>query len=240
MSKEKNKNTFRIGALLLVACLISSVMLSGTFAKYTSEYAGQDTALVASWSLDIKDGANNGFALSPADPVDLDLFLHEYDNNILATADDQKIIAPGVSGKFVLNIANNSDVAAEIDFDISEDEDGPDIPMEFGIGEDFDFDTHGATIYEDVDDLTYALNVLNGGIKLTASDGAPNNTESVTVHWRWKFERGADQGQIDTNDASDTNLGKASYTAYTGAGAARIGYILTVKVKATQLEPGTV
>jgi hypothetical protein len=50
MSKEKNKNTFRIGALLLVACLISSVMLSGTFAKYTSEYAGQDTALVARWS----------------------------------------------------------------------------------------------------------------------------------------------------------------------------------------------
>jgi hypothetical protein len=52
MSKEKNKNTFRVAALLLVACLISSVMLSGTFAKYTSEYAGQDTALVARWSFE--------------------------------------------------------------------------------------------------------------------------------------------------------------------------------------------
>ena len=50
MSKEKNKNTFRVAALLLVACLISSVMLSGTFAKYTSEYAGKDTALVARWN----------------------------------------------------------------------------------------------------------------------------------------------------------------------------------------------
>jgi hypothetical protein len=53
MSKEKNKNTFRVAALLLVACLISSVMLSGTFAKYTSEYAGQDTALVARWSFGV-------------------------------------------------------------------------------------------------------------------------------------------------------------------------------------------
>jgi hypothetical protein len=55
MSKEKNKNTFRVAALLLVACLISSVMLSGTFAKYTSEYAGQDTALVARWSFTKSD-----------------------------------------------------------------------------------------------------------------------------------------------------------------------------------------
>ena len=37
----KNKNRiFRVSALLLVLCFISTVMISGTFAKYTSTYAG--------------------------------------------------------------------------------------------------------------------------------------------------------------------------------------------------------
>jgi hypothetical protein len=98
MSKEKNKNTFRVAALLLVACLISSVMLSGTFAKYTSEYAGQDTALVAKWDLTMKDQDDNEFSIDTPEQQ-LDLFSHAYDTNILADAGEQKIIAPGVSGR---------------------------------------------------------------------------------------------------------------------------------------------
>jgi hypothetical protein len=234
MSKEKNKNTFRIGALLLVACLISSVMLSGTFAKYTSEYAGQDTALVASWSLDIKDGANNGFALSPADPAVLDLFLHEYDNNILATAGDQKIIAPGVSGKFVLNIANNSDVAAEIDFDISEDEDGPDIPMEFVIGDAFDFDTAPSeNILIGIDGLEGALNTVEN-IELTELGGTLDHT-SVTVHWRWPF--GTSDLVNDETNVADTTLGTASAAAAALPDGQRTSYTLNIAITATQVEP---
>ena len=48
---KKTKKTFRLGALLLIVCLISTVMLSGTFAKYTSEYAGKDTAFIAKWKI---------------------------------------------------------------------------------------------------------------------------------------------------------------------------------------------
>jgi hypothetical protein len=247
MSKEKNKNTFRVAALLLVACLISSVMLSGTFAKYTSEYAGADTALVATWNF-VAEGGQDGedLDLVPLEgaAVELDLFKHAYNDNILATAGAGKIIAPGVSGNFVLNLTNNSDVAAGITFTITEDTSVADIPMEFGIGDengDFNFDADGAIIYANVVDLTTALNKLGpsgGNIQLAASDG--DNTESVTVHWRWKFERGSTQEDIDHNDEGDTTLGMNSYTAYNYGAGARIGYILTVKVKATQLEPGTV
>jgi hypothetical protein len=70
----KNKNRiFRVSALLLVLCFISTVMISGTFAKYTSEYSGQDTALIAKWSLDVTDGSHD-FEISPDDPAELDLF----------------------------------------------------------------------------------------------------------------------------------------------------------------------
>ena len=112
----KNKNRiFRVSALLLVLCFISTVMISGTFAKYTSEYSGQDTALIAKWDLDVTDGSHD-FAISPDDPAELDLFSHAYNENIIDTAGENKIIAPGVSGDFILSVTNNSDVAAEVNF----------------------------------------------------------------------------------------------------------------------------
>jgi hypothetical protein len=232
MSKEKNKNTFRIGALLLVACLISSVMLSGTFAKYTSEYAGQDTALVARWDLTMTNGETE-FSVAP-NVATLDLFSHSYDENILSTAGTQKIIAPGVSGDFVLSLTNNSDVAAEIKFDISKT--GAEIPMQFAItdGEDFDFDTaDAATIYADVVDLTTALNKLgpsDGNIQLAASDDESNSKSTIKVHWRWPFERGTEAALV-ANDTADTNLGITSVTDN------RTEYKLTITVTATQLAP---
>lgn len=123
--------TFRLGGLLLVVCLISTVMLSGTFAKYTSVYAGQDTALVAKWSLAIKEGTHD-FAIDPA-VANLDLFSHAFNTNILTTT--PKIIAPGISDNFVLNLTNNSDVAADITFDITKT--GANVPMEYSIDKPF-------------------------------------------------------------------------------------------------------
>jgi ABC-type cobalt transport system substrate-binding protein len=52
---RKTSKTARITILLLVLCLISTAMLSGTFAKYTSEYAGADTALIAKWEIEFDD-----------------------------------------------------------------------------------------------------------------------------------------------------------------------------------------
>jgi hypothetical protein len=232
MSKEKNKNTFRVAALLLVACLISSVMLSGTFAKYTSEYAGEDTALVARWSFGAKGGQSGSLAALTDSTANLDLFQHAYDTNILSTAGTDKIIAPGVSGDFVLDLTNNSDVAAGITFTITEDTSVADIPMEFSL------DNFSTVIKADedhtaVENLTTALDNL--GIILAASDDESNST-TIKVHWRWPFERGTEAAEIDAYDTLDTDLGEASYAAYTPPGD-RIGYILTVKVKATQLAP---
>jgi hypothetical protein len=247
MSKEKNKNTFRIGALLLVACLISSVMLSGTFAKYTSEYAGQDTALVAKWSLDVKDGEGADFAISPNAAAELDLFLHEYDKNILSTAGDDKIIAPGVGGNFVLNLTNNSDVAADILFEISES--GPVFPIEFAISDvAFDFDNaEPEDILVGIEDLDAALDALTIHLDEAGGDDA---MRVVTVYWRWAYDNIDTEGWKDlydddlntdnelgedyiaNADAADTALGVDS-----ASGASRTEYTLNIKVTATQSEP---
>jgi hypothetical protein len=123
-----NKKTFRIAGLLLILCLISAAILSGTFAKYTNEYFGQDTALVAKWDLEMKAGEKE-FSVSPDPVADLDLFEHAYKNNIAQKDGDDYIIAPGVDGEFTLSMTNNSDVAAAITFDITKT--GADVPMEF-------------------------------------------------------------------------------------------------------------
>jgi hypothetical protein len=246
MSKEKNKNTFRVAALLLVACLISSVMLSGTFAKYTSEYAGQDTALVARWDLTMTDGETE-FSVAP-NVATLDLFSHLYDTNILSTAGTEKIIAPGVSGDFVLSLTNNSDVAAEIKFDISKT--GAEIPMQFAItdNEDFDFDDedYQDLILDDIGELTDALNgalsdeifdesYQNGLIELAASDDESNSKSTIKVHWRWPF--GTSDLVNDETNVADTTLGTDSAAAAAPPDGQRTSYTLNIAITATQVEP---
>lgn len=217
---SKNGKTFRIGALLLVVALISTVMLSGTFAKYTSEYAGQDTALVAKWNLTMTDNANIPFAISPA-TAQLDLFKHAYDGKIVASAGADKIIAPGVKGSFVLNMTNNSDVAADITFDITEDTANAAVPMEYS----FDSSFPTTSTYLGAANLKTALNSEN--IQLAETNG----TKSQTVYWRWAFDGTALTG---ATDATDTALGTASAAATDPT-----GYKLDIKIIATQVAPTT-
>lgn len=212
-----NKKTFRIAGLLLILCLITAAILSGTFAKYTSEYFGQDTALVAKWDLTIKAGDTE---FTGDGEQELDLFKHAYDKNIVAGAGDDKIIAPGVDGEFVLSMTNNSDVAAAIEFSITEEEDNAEVPMEYKVdnGEWVDFDG-----------LATALdNELDGTLAVGSDE------KTVNVLWRWAYERGDDETAITSNDATDTGLGEVS-----AEGETRTSYKLNIAITATQAKPAT-
>ncbi|MDR9787025.1 MAG: hypothetical protein RJR37_07240 [Peptococcaceae bacterium MAG4] len=221
---RKTSKTARITILLLVLCLISTAMLSGTFAKYTSEYAGADTALIAKWDISVSDGETY---LSPEETVNLDLFSHAYNTNIITGAGDDKIIAPGVGGEFTLKVENKGDVAAEITFEFGVDDTSTaaDAPIEYKLegGE-----------WGDLADLMDELNGTSEGLGdpvplLTVA--AENGTAEQIVEWRWPF----DGSEVhDTDDVDDTELGKASAN-----GASRSTYILNVTATATQIEPGT-
>lgn len=50
---------FRIVAMLLVLVLATSCFAAGTFAKYTSTAYDSDSAVVAKWSVDVKDDGND-------------------------------------------------------------------------------------------------------------------------------------------------------------------------------------
>lgn len=124
-----SKNVWKIAALLLMLCLITATLISGTFAKYTSKLAGQDTALVAKWDIAATAG---GVEMADA-TKELDLFSHEYDTHITQQDSGDYIIAPGVDGEFTLQFANNSDVDAAVTFAIAKTEGAADVPIKYGL-----------------------------------------------------------------------------------------------------------
>jgi hypothetical protein len=265
MSKEKNKNTFRIGALLLVACLISSVMLSGTFAKYTSEYAGQDTALVARWSF------TSNLAEATAGDISLPIWDHTYATNIYATDGTNYLIAPGIEGSFVVDFTYDADVDAELIFNftksgnygVDEDEAAP-VPIQYSLDPEF------GTVFYSLDELENAIiataatdstsditwesatDFPGGGTYLvthtaTAADGDPAGPISINtpIYWKWPY------------NVSDHNTAVWENSGFTGSGvnsawtdaddtaigissatANRDSYVLNLQIKATQLPPG--
>ena len=199
-----SKNVWKIAALLLVLSLITAAMISGTFARYTSTFAGEDTALVAKW--EITGGSGDGFAVN-GDKLILDLFKHQYDVNVMNSKDGVYIIAPGVEGEFDVVLANNSDVAAEVTFDIDVTGSAVDVPIVY---------TLESANYNNVADLENALNALFANIET-------GDTITADVSWSWP---------LDGNDAKDTELGLAS-----AAASDRVSYGLVIKANARQIAP---
>lgn len=239
---NKKRNTLRIAFLLLVLCMISTVMLSGTFAKYTSEYAGQDTALVARWNFEATDGTTS---LGEANQQ-LDLFSHAYDEYINEKAGEHYIIAPGVEGEFTIAMSFLSDVDAKVtvDFDNKDSSvvEGVYLPIEYYVVGDT---TENWVTLDELENrfvsvlkIVYRSNVskapgdvpsANAFTFLNSEDETKATTISQTVKWRWAFD---DSTIIKKDDKSDTLLGNAS------AGTdGRLQYILNVNIKAEQIEP---
>lgn len=226
---SKHGKTFKIGALLLVVALISTVMISGTFAKYVSEYSGQDTALVAKWDVKPEAGQTGNLeaiAETGGSVTELDLFQHAHTNmlNSITKGDTDYIIAPGVSGSFDIKVTNDSDVDAKMTFVLEKVASSANVPMVYTIKG----DSQG-TEYTDLTLLAGALTMDN------VTQGGTN--EYVTVNWEWKFN-----DVNDVNDAinkADTLLGTASAIAYGAGSGERTSYTLKITATATQVKPIT-
>jgi len=106
---RKNK-MMRLASALLVLTMLTTSVISGTFAKYVSTAEGSDTARVAKWGVEVAVEGS-------------ELFLNEYDNvndaGLSVAADD--LVAPGTKNdtgiKFTLKgtpeVAVNVDIAVD-------------------------------------------------------------------------------------------------------------------------------
>ena len=192
----KKNGLSRFAILVLILAMTSMTLVSGTFAKYTSEISGSDTATVAKWAWKIGNEdittaalATNGFTLNLFDTIkDSNLTSNEAD---VATG----LIAPGTSGQFQISLQNMSEVNAQYAIDLAETTNANDIPIEYS--------TDGTT-WVTADNLA--------GVSATAID--MNDTATLTVYWRWAFTGAASTNYTSTQtDVTDTALGFAANTA---------------------------
>lgn len=177
---EKNKVS-KLVAVVLLLVMIALVLVSGTYAKYTSSASGSDTARVAKWSFTV--GEDN---ITTSDSFKFDLFktINEEDGSKVETdvvsANSDKVIAPGTSGSFDLELTNDSEVTAQyaIDYTVTNEKN---IPVKFSVDGGQNWETDLADV------------LLGDETKL-----APKANKTIKVQWKWDYSG---------DDSKDTTLG---------------------------------
>lgn len=174
------KKRLSILAVLVLAITVTAYSVSGTYAKYTSDFTGAtSTARVAKWAFEINDTA-------VSTTFDFDLFESVNDSNV-KTGTNENIIAPGTTGSFAIKLANKSEVNANytVDYTVTN---TANIPVEFSID-----GTNWTTSLADVT-TPVAINM--------------NADTTITVQWRWAFTGDASANYTASQtDTTDTDLG---------------------------------
>ena len=213
---RKNK-MMRAASGLLVAVLLSTCAISGTFAKYTTSVSSSDKARVATW----------GFTQTSIDLTNL--FKTAYDKNVLGTAD---VIAPGTtnSATFTFNY-DGQEAAPEVAYTFTVDTAGstiaddiknnPNIVWSLDDGAEGTWDTLLANIKSLSGDASGTMEYRPG--QLPAGFTAADDVHTIT--WKWKFETEG-TGKV-AQDVTDTAMGnKAKLDEVT----------LKITVTATQID----
>ena len=191
---EKNK-TMKMISITLLVVMIALILVSGTYAKYTSSATGSDSARVAKWAFNVggTDIASNTFKF--------DLFKTIKDSdgneeNDVVSANGDKVIAPGTSGSFDISLENKSEVSAKygVKFTVSN---GKNIPIQFS-----------------TDGNTWTDSLTNIAADDTKTKLAPNGTKTITVQWKWAYED-TNEDTKETTDAKDLALGTAGTATIT-------------------------
>lgn len=207
--KRKHNVVGALGKTAVALTLISTCLVGGTLAKYTSEVTGTGTSVTARWAF--KAGSSEG-------ATSLTTFtLGETVDGMVAKGK----IAPGSTGTIpVYYDLTGTEVKTQLKVyvkiaDVSK------LPTNFKMTQgsvtktktDFTND-----VFVEIYNTT--LNVDNATHTLPAATAKGN----ANITWQWPFETGSDATSKKTGDSADTTDGAAANTVN-----------FTVKVEATQL-----
>lgn len=217
---KKNK-MMRAASALLVAVLLTTSVISGTFAKYVTNVSANATARVAKWGFE-----NTAISFD-------DLFSTTYvtdgtviTGNSVASSNTDELIAPGTKGaatfSFVYNDENaKPEVAYSFVVDASESTCATEIQENTSIRwclDDENYDLTWEQLLDEINaldgDKTYGPNELPTGF---------GHDDSHTIRWQWKFY------ENDSADAKDTEMGNLATST-------DLKVYLKISVTATQLD----
>lgn len=212
----KKNVMMRLSALLLVAVLLTTCVISGTFAKYVTSDTETDTARVAKWGVTV-DVAGDEVAVKDTK-----------DGNAEADiiSNTGELLAPGTKGQLLeVTITGTPEVAVEVTYEATVtltgwDASGYYFPVVVKV------DNTAVTISDkdgdsviDADDAAACIKEAIEACTATYDAGQPLTNEEVVITWEWAYE--------GNDDVKDTALGDA-------ATAPSIAIALTVTV--TQID----
>lgn len=238
----------RLLAGLLIMTMLSTCIISGTFAKYVTEASGKDSARVAKWGVQLTVNANN--------------FAKEYVTDDTTGTDigvsvkaDEKVVAPGTSSaetgcQAAFAISGSPEVVTKVQINLS---DVKDVYLPAGEYKDytsasadakFTVPTGGyypvvwtlkqgenTLVTGKLADIKTYLDAYNADKSKCTYSANQSLAASFTLDWAWDF----DAAGAGTNDKADTLLGNvAAGTATVEGAVTAIGYSLTVT--ATQVD----
>lgn len=230
---RKNK-MMRTASGLLVATLLTTSVISGTFAKYTTKATGSDSARVAKFGVEID--AKGGMFAEEYDTDDADVARAGVITKSVITSGEsggvKDVVAPGTKGVLAnATISGTPEVAVHVGYEPTLTLDGWKLadgseycPIVFTVGN----ETYGLTGMKDADgyEVTNKSNTITDlkaavetAIKEYSANYAPKtdlNTIGtngyVHVSWNWAFDNSADENdtylgnQAAKNNASTVEL----------------------------------
>lgn len=228
---EKNR-MMRLASALLILTLLTTCMISGTFAKYTTQATGEDTARVAKWGVTVSTHTDL-FATSYTGVDDYN------DKVTVKSTDDNKLVAPGTTGTG-LGVASTGtpEVSYEMKIKLNDTtvkmpslkytpKDATDAsiyePVKFSVLNDTTLIKGDMTLADlitlfDGTKAIYKYNVADGKYYVD-SDGdgtidtatSLNACPNIQIKWEWAFESGADDNAKAFGDKLDTILGELAF-----------------------------
>jgi len=209
------RKSMAVGALLL-AVLVTSYSVCGTYAKYTSSIDIKDEARVAQWAF--KLNGNNPEAMAN---IDIDLFKDSYvygdDNHtvVVSNTPGVDVVAPGTSGEYSFRISGTAETNYTVSMNsVSIENTIKTTKLDGSIYDPIVFkltDKNGVLATGNSEALKTALEALYSNNTVVY---AANHTldDQYTISWSWDFD---DNGN-GTNDELDTYLAQQNGTVKVG------------------------
>lgn len=233
---RKNK-MMRIASGLLVAVLLTTCAISGTFAKYVTENSGISSARVAKWGVEIT-ASGNAFS-TQYETHDTTANTTIVGGHSVRTSNADNLVAPGTNGSLTnVKITGAPEVAVRItneaEVSIGDKWVGADgqyyCPLVitvngaefYGMGYD-DAASFAAAVKTAIDDTTKEY-PANTNLETEA------NASGLSVSWAWAFDANSSVTHTHNTDRDDTYLGNQA-----AAGNAAEVYI-SIKTTATQID----
>lgn len=215
----KTNTMMRVASVLLVAVLLSTCAISGTFAKYVTSDSGSDTARVAKWGVTITVAEDFNLFESKYAKHDTNISDTSIENTVAVNSDGaDNLVAPGTDHSMTFSITGTPEVAVKVDLAmvVNNDVKIPQGTVVNGAALTQDYTPVVFTLKEkDATDViaTGTLTEIKSALEALSDEYAPNTDLNKTYELSWEWAFSSDN---NVNDANDTFLGNAAVTPVDG------------------------